>query len=211
MTHIPAQKTSFLIKNLEYLLASHNIDLKNLAAATGVPAPTLSRIKRQSANPTIATLEPLLEFFRVELDALLYEDLSSFEYQQKQSAGKLAHLPLVALSDEIQIDSLRNTKRFINCAGVNEESTIAIEVDSLALNPTFQKGTTLLIDTTLSPRIGDFVLCQLGSSTKALIRQYFEEPDGVYFKPLNPELGQIKSYETFQILGVLIKSIESFR
>lgn len=204
-----AEKKLYLISNLEYLLIEHKIDLKNLAVATGVPAPTLSRIKREGANPTIATLIPLLDFFRVDLDSLLYEDLKSNEYQQKEAAGKLCHVPVISLDEPWH--KRGRIERFLSISGVNEATTFAMDLNTNAFAPTFHKGSTLLLDRALSPIDGDYVLCLINNSEKPHFRQYFLDVDTVYFKPLNPEMGTMKTYEDYEVLGVVVKSIEHFR
>jgi transcriptional regulator with XRE-family HTH domain len=209
MTSKLAKRHSFLVDNIAFLLKEYQIDLKNLAAATGVPAPTLSRIKREGANPTVSTLEPLLDFFRLDLHSLLYEDLQSTDYQKKMASGRLCHIPVR------QLDAAWNTKakveRFISGSGLNPECAFAIEINNNSMAPIFQNNTTVIIDSSVTPKEGDFVLCLLEKSQKPCFRQYFSELDVSYFKPLNPEFGEMRAHEHFEILGVVIKSIEDFR
>lgn len=209
MTEKLTKRHSYLVDNLNYLLKEHQIDVKNLAAATGVPAPTLSRIKRHGANPTISTLEPLVEFFRLDLHSLLYENLQSSDYKSKMSSGRLCHIPVRDLDTPWKSKS--KVERFISGNGLNPDSSIAIEINNTSLSPVFQKNTTVVIDSSVKPKESDFVLCQLDNAKQPVFRQYFSDLDVIYFKPLNPDFGDMKAHEHFKILGVVVKSIEDFR
>ena len=204
-----AQKTSYLVSNLEHLLNEFQLDIKNLAAATGVPAPTLARIKRQGANPTISTLEPLLEFFRIDLDSLLYEDITSKEYQNKKRSGLLTHIPVIALEDVDKKDPIIN--QFVGSAGITNPDVFGVQIKSQALNPIFPNNCIVIIDPHTPPQEGDYVLCQLNQDKEWVFRQLFKDGNQCFFKPLNPDFGQMQSYKTFEILGVIIKSIDNFR
>jgi transcriptional regulator with XRE-family HTH domain len=73
---------SYLNKNIEYLLKIYEIDTATLAVQTGIPT-TLSQIKLGKSNPSAATLESLLDFFRIDMDTLLYKDISHLDYPKK--------------------------------------------------------------------------------------------------------------------------------
>lgn len=83
------KKASQLGKNIEYLLKLHKLDIKNLAIQTGVHPATISQMKLEKSNPTVATLEPLLDFFRLDMDTLLYKDISHPDYQKKKNTMDL--------------------------------------------------------------------------------------------------------------------------
>ena len=197
--------------NLNHLLKLHDLDIKNLAIETGVPAATIARMRREGSNPTIATIEPLLDFFRIDMDTLLYADMANPEYQAKKNSGKFVHIPVVSMEEANSPH--RNTKviKFVGAAGVNGKNVFGINIATESLAPAFQNNSIVIIDPDLKPKESDYILCCLGDNTKAVFRQFFSDGDDYFFKPINPGFGEMKLCEKFTIIGVVIKSIESYR
>jgi SOS-response transcriptional repressor LexA len=205
------KKTSFLGKNLDLLLGQHNIDLKNLSMSTGVSVPTIIRMKRNDSNPTVSSLEPLLDFFRVDAESFLYEDMSTPGYQQKQRLGSLIPIPIYLLQEISSGELKAKVTHFIGAAGITSENIFGVRVNGDALTPAFQNNSIVLIDPDLEPREGDYVLCCLGEDKMIVFRQLFIDGKDCFFKPINPGFGGMKQHDNYKILGVIIKSIESYR
>lgn len=204
------KKALQLGKNIEYLLRLHNIDIKNLAIQTGIPPATISQMKLEKSNPTVATLEPLLDFFRIDMDALLYKDISHPDYQKKKKTGDLVYIPVVELKHAKNVKSSKILK-FIGAAGITNKNVFGISIETDTLAPAFQNNSIVIIDPELLPKESDYVLCCLGDDPNPVFRQLFMDGSQHFFKPINPGFGEMKFYETFTILGIVIKSIGSFR
>lgn len=202
-------KPVFISKNLDYLLNEHQIDIKNLSIETGVPAPSISRLKREGANPTIATLEPLLDFFRIDMKSFLYEDLSSSQYNNKKKVGEIIPIPIYSLDNFNS--SKENIIQFIGASGVTNPKCFGVSIESEALFPVFQKNSTLIIDPDLQPHEGDFIFCMLDDNVSPVFRKIIFDGNTPYFKPINPAFGDPSKHKQYEILGVVIKSIETFR
>lgn len=207
------KKALFLSSNLTYLLGQHALDIKNLSIETGVPPATLARLRREGNNPTLSSIEPLLDFFRIDMDAFLYQDMSSPEYQNRKQMGELVHIPVYSLEDIASDRKNAKVLKFIGAAGITGENVFGISINSDALAPAFQSNSIVIIDPNIKPVEGDYVLCFLGNSTEEtpVFRQIFIDGNDYYFKPINPGFGDMKHYESYKILGVIIKSIESYR
>lgn len=207
------KKKSFLSSNLIFLLAQHALDVKNLSLATGVPAATLARLKKEGGNPTLSSIEPLLDFFRVDMDAFLYEDFSSPEYQNRKKMGDLVHISVYSLEDIAYGRKNANVVQFIGAAGITGKDVFGVAINSDALAPVFQSNSIVIIDPNLKPVEGDYVLCNLGCNEEdvPVFRQIFMDGSDFYFKPINPGFGEMKHYESYNLFGVIIKSIESYR
>lgn len=205
------KKHSYLGKNLDYLLEQHNLDLKNLSLSTGVSVPTIVRMKRSDSNPTVSSLEPILEFFRIDAHSFLYENISDPEYQKKQRLGNLVPVPIYSLEDISNENSKPKVTQFIGAAGITSDKIFGICINSEALLPAFQSNSIVLIDPDLEPREGDYVLCCLGNENMPIFRQIFMDGKEIFFKPINPGFGGMKSYDEYKILGIVIKSIGSYR
>ncbi|CAM4459777.1 MAG: hypothetical protein LEGION0403_FIIPPAGN_01320 [Legionella sp.] len=79
--------------------------------------------------------------------------------------------------------------------------------------PAFQNNSIVILDPDLTPVDGDYVLCKFNEeqNTTPVFRQVFIDGNDFYFKPINPGFGDMKHFEEFSILGVVIKSIETYR
>ena len=168
-------------------------------------------MKRKNSNPTISSLEPILEFFRVDAQSFLYEDMSTNGYQQKQKLGDLIPIPVYSLQEISNGDLKAKVTHFVGAAGITSENIFGVSVNSDALAPAFQNNSIILIDPELDPREGDYVLCFLGDNNAVFFRQLFMDGKELFFKPVNPGFGGMKHYDNYKILGVIIKSIESYR
>lgn len=86
-----------------------------------------------------------------------------------------------------------------------------IKGDSLI--PIFSANSIVIIDPDLKPVESDYVLCILGDNgdDSPVFRQIFMDGGNAYFKPINPIFGDMKLYEKYNILGVIFKSIETYR
>lgn len=199
-------------ENLDFLLKKHEIDIKNLAMAIGVPASTIARIRRQG-NPTVATLEPLLDFFRVDMDSLLYADMSHQAYQAKIRSGKLTHIPVFELADvkrDRKVWASSKVSQFVGASGITGKHVFGIHIRTQSLAPAFCNNSIAILDPDLEPREGDYVLCYLDDEAP-VFRQIFIDGNQRFFKPVNPGFGDMQAHKKFKIAGVIIKSIESYR
>lgn len=204
------KKPSCLGKNIEYLLKLHNIDIKNLAIQTGVPAATIARMRQKNSNPTISTLEPLLDFFRVDIDDLLYKDISHPEYQIKRQTGDLVYIPVIEMANVKDVKSSKIIT-FIGAAGITNKQVFGVPIMTNTLAPAFQNNSIVIIDPVLSPKESDYVLCCLDEDPIPVFRQVFMDGSQYFFKPINPGFGEIKFHQRFDVIGVVIKSIGSYR
>ena len=207
------KKSLFLSTNLIYLLAQHSLDIKNLSIETGVPPATLARLRRDGINPTLSSIEPLLDFFRVDIDEFLYEDMSSQNYQIRKKMGDLVHVSVYSLEEIASGQKNAKVSKFIGASGITGKNVFGISINSDVLAPAFQSNSVVIIDPNLKPVEGDYVLCSLGGGKEdaPVFRQIFIDGNNYYFKPVNPGFGEMKHYESYKILGVVIKSIESYR
>ncbi|MGQ3891820.1 LexA family transcriptional regulator [Legionella sp. CNM-4043-24] len=207
------KKPLFLGKNLNYLLTQNALDIKHLSAETGIPTATLARLKRDGTNPTLSSIEPLLDFFRVDINAFLYEDMSDPDWHIRKKMGDMISIPVFSLDEVGKGRGQATVSMFIAAAGISGLNVFGVSINSDRLAPAFQNNSIVIIDPDLKPMESDYVLCILGNRPDAspVFRQLFMDGDDYYFKPVNPGFGEMKQYEHFQLLGVIIKSIESWR
>src|SRR5579871_3410447 len=112
-----AKRKRYLHANLSYLLSRDSLDIPSLSAETGVPIATIFRMKKEDNNPTLSSLEPISEFFRIELHDFLYEDITSDEYQKKKMIGDVQYIPVINLADIKKWPAEFNEKIYIGTNG----------------------------------------------------------------------------------------------
>ncbi len=204
-------KERFINKNLEFLLSKLSLDIKSLSLETGIPIATIFRMKKDNNNPTLSSLEPLSEFFRVDLHDLLYEDLSSDEYQNKKKIGKTTYLPVINLEDinawPIQFDS----KLYFGAIGHFGEGSFGIAINTNSMSPVFYQNSIVIIDTEMKPKDTDYVFCLLEKNSVPVLRQLFIDGNVYYFKPVNVYSNEMVCTANYKILGIIVKSIENYR
>lgn len=89
------------------LMQANKLDESSLAKACKISLASLSRIKNNpESNPTISTLRPIAEYFKITIDQLLgYSPLDLEENnikispQQKNSLNKKTRYPVINISD----------------------------------------------------------------------------------------------------------------
>lgn len=203
-------KAIFLAKNLNFLLGLHKIDMKNLSAATNLPYATIAQIKKTGANPTISSLSPLAEFFRVDIDTLLFQDMTDKHYQSKKRAGELIHIPVMTLSEVKNYPCKTVLEKFIGAAGITNENVFGISIETDSLLPYFRPDSVVIVDPDAKPKNCDIVVCYLDDSTEPTFRQLLIDGSDYFFNPIHPSLGQAKQHEKFKIIGTVIKSLWGF-
>lgn len=205
------KKKRFLHQNIAFLLKKFNIDTKILASETGIPLPTLFRIKREDNNPTLGTVEPIADYFRVDLHDLLYEDIATSEYQCKMKMGEIQYIPVMKLG-KVKIWPIHfDAHLHIGTTGNLSKNSFGIETDTDSLNPVFYKNTIAIIDPEVTPKDMDYIFCTIGNDKAPIFRQYFSEGSQSFLKPINPNYGEMIAVKKFNTIGVVIKSIENYR
>ncbi len=205
------RKKRFLHRNLDFLLSKFKVDTKTLSLETGIPLPTIFRIKREDNNPTLSTIEPIADFFRVDLHDLLYEDISSDEYQNKKKMGEIQYIPVMKLGEIKAWPINFNAKLYVGTVGNLSNKSFGIEIDTDSLNPIFYKSSIVIIDPTVDAKDMDYIFCTIGNDKIPLFRQYFAEGNNYFLKPINPHYGEMAPIKKFCTIGVVISSIENYR
>lgn len=204
-------KKRLLHINLDFLLTQFNLDIKSLSLQSGIPIATLVRMRKEDTNPTLSTIEPIADFFRIDLQELLYDDIASDEYQSKKRAGNVQYLRVSNLSETKQWPTHFESKIIVGTVGNLHNSAFGIYVDTESLNPIFSKNSILIIDPEIPAKDGDFVYATLDDDHIPVVRHYFVDGHNHFFKPVNPNYGGITMVKKFIIIGVIVKSIEQYR
>ena len=205
------KKIKYLNQNLRFLINEFDIELDDLSLETGLSIPTIHKLKQANVNPTINTLESLASFFRVDVEALLYDDMTSIHYNEKKYQGKLSYLPLIELKNVESWDKKSSTIKLIASAGVDQKNCFCVQLDSDIMMPIFKNNSIIVVNVEISPNQGDYIICKFENENNIIIRQIFFEGKTVFIKIINNNYIEKIELKKFKIFGVIIKSIENFR
>jgi|GEM_PF-2409895 len=200
-----------LHSNLNYLLNRDSLDIPSLSAETGVPIATIFRMKKEDNNPTLSSLEPISEFFKIELNDLLYEDITAEKYKKKKLTGCVQYIPVINLADIKKWPVNSNEEIYIDTNGGLSKDSFGIAINTNSMAPIFYENSILIVDPNVTEKDNDYLFCQLGNDSVPVIRQLFIDGTSYFFKPINPNYGEMACIKKFKIIGIIIKAIEHYR
>ncbi len=205
------KKIKHLNQNLKFLIHEFDIELEDLSLETGLSIPTIHKLKHGNVNPTLNTLESLADFFRVDVESLLYDDMASANYREKKYQGNLSYLPLIDLKNVENWKNKSHTIKLIASAGVDQKNCFCIQLNSDLMMPVFKNKSIIIVNTVITVNQGDYILCKLENENSGVIRQVFFEGTSFFLKIINNVYIEKIDFDKFKILGVIIKSVENFR
>lgn len=192
---------------LEQLMFRLNVDDNKLSKATKVAKANISRLRNDpKANPTLATLKPLAEFFGVTVSQLLGEaPLSNNDVIEPQIAFRIPILEwnnIVGFVDgkRKKIDNWLSTEH-----GVTEHS-FAVRVTDHTMVSLFPLDALLIIDKSTKYQDGMHVLVCSDDNSLPFLRQYLVDGNVRLLKSLKIGANWVEPLtEKIHILGAVIE------
>jgi SOS-response transcriptional repressor LexA len=186
---------------LKKLLFRKDIRAADLARNINIPAPTIHRlITGKSTRPYLSSLQPIADYFSLNVQQLLGEEALPAEYTETNEEGnnlprinKIKYLPIIPWEqifsvDKIQYKSFKQTP-FI---GSISEQSFATTMPDSSMEPIFPQGSILIFDPQKTPKDRSYVLVQISDSQLPTFRQLLIDLEYKYLKPLNPDLKTFK-------------------
>lgn len=206
-----------LSKILKRLLFERNMNAVDLAKATNLHQPTVSRIvSGTSARPYDSSLIPIANYFSISVEQLKgIEPLPDEIFSNSLATSKPSLIELPILSWE-QVEN--KTLDFTNANTIAATNDIpaecfAVEMNDSSMAPTFRKDTILIFNPAGEYVDNSFVLVKL-ANTKVIFRQLIVDADDKYLKALSPNFTsfpiRLLSDED-EIIGELVEARQSFK
>lgn len=207
---------------LTILTKREDLSDNDLADRTGVPQPTISRIKSgESRDPRDKTLRPLAKYFGVTVSQLR-GDMPLSDSQSPHEPSNVAPGPpvrgAVPLISWVSAGAWRETidslepgmaEEWIETTAPIRQHTFALKVQGDSMEPDFPSGTYIVVEPDLDPQPGDFVIARNGD--EATFKQLTKDGADWYLKPLNQRY-PIKPLESpCKIIGVVREAVRRFR
>jgi len=185
---------------LVQLMSEHdNMTAAELARQTGVPQPTITRIRKgQSIDPDTRTLEPLANYFGITVPELrgevaLREERSQYTTPMFARAQRSEQVPVISwvqagnwnhASDPY---SVGDAAEWMLCPVPHGNSSFALLVRGISMEPEFHDGDYIFVDPAVEPKHRSFVIVRLAHRDETTFKQLIVEGARRFLKPLNPQ------------------------
>lgn len=212
-----ASTISAKIRNsLEILTEMHGISEADLCRETKISQATLWRLLNGDTDPRASTLNAIAQYFEISVDQLLGNQPIMKSASGTASQSSQSYLPVFSLAKNTELVKMldkaipSNWSKWIDVEPSIKKNCFAVEVAGDSMWPDFIEGTLIIVDPTLNPKHRNYVLCQLNKTNEIVFRQYIEEQDEKFLKPINYAYKTIPLQKKDNILGVIIQSRNTF-
>lgn len=196
--------TNFLSHNLSYLMKKDKLSCNDVSKSTKIPIATIQKIRSGDiANPTIETLVPISEYFKISIDNLIKTKYSDENLLYKYENS----IPLISMNDA---DNFPNCQilRYISIDYINKQDVYSFEI--LDGGIVFDKGSILVVDKKLTPKNQDNVVVKHLTSGKISVKKVFFD-DEYYLSSVTKGIeNKIFNSQDYLINGVVVCCIKFF-
>lgn len=208
--------THNLCSTLTLLMEQHQLDDAHLSTLTGIPAPTIARLRNNpNANPTASSLRPIAKFFNISISQLLGDEPLTAKTHTPTPSSR--YVPVIEWSQVKRWKTEHNelakqAQQQINCDSHVSPQGFALSIDTDAYRPLFQRGSILIVDPEQQPTSGDYAITKLADKSDVLFKQILIDGDDWYLKSVNPELsGIIHLEDRPEFMGMVVETRLSFQ
>lgn len=190
---------------------------EELAKKLGVTRSAVAHYVQGTRQPLLKHVVKLAAILKVEPAWLQFGTTAKIS-QSKLAADKknTSKIPIIEWEDVTNFDPGKsNQQKFLEFFIASEPGCFALQIKSDSMvsvqrqNTSLTKGTFIIVDPNKSPMDGQFVIATTTNSKKEpILRQYIEEGDAVYLKPLNPQYPLQEFDRKTKILGIVIANIQ---
>jgi SOS-response transcriptional repressor LexA len=196
---------------IKELMDAQNIDtLAELARLVDVPQQTLHRIiSGATTNPQVATLQAIASYFHVNVSQLLGEE--PIAVGSNQACPFITKIPLLKWEDISHWKRLTerytpdNWQYWAITKYELSQNAYALNIQSHTMPPPFSFDSILIVDPTIKPQDGNFVISYRVQDHSASIKRF--ETDGAdhYLMPLKDIGNPVLLDKEHTICGTIIK------
>jgi SOS-response transcriptional repressor LexA len=197
-----------LYKNLMHLMKENKITITHLHKKTGIPITTIQRIcKNPNANPTLASLIPLANYFSITIAQLIGEESlpNNSANTQSPSTSQLINVPILTWQQATQWPhtSIEQNPSITTEANMGSNS-YALKVAEENIEG-FHSNSILVVDPSLKPQNRDYVVSLKQGNDAATLKQILMHEDDTYLKPMNSDFKTTIMDESYRILGIVVQ------
>lgn len=218
---IKSSKSASLMSTLQHLLDHVDLSANGLAKILNVPTPTVYRLTTgEVQDPRISTLTMLADYFGITIEQLLGRKNLDAHFYAKNAvkySRPTSSIPLLTLHETYSYQKYLKepTQWFRWKSYVDDEKNdnlFSVIIKNNLYEPLFSQDVIIVIDPTIHPENGDYVLINFKGDNISVFKRYLSEGRNKYLAALNIDGANIKfdSNET-TIIGVVIESCRNFK
>lgn len=169
-------------------MSKARINSNRLARHTGLPASSIKKIRNSAnANPTLATLIPLAQYFSINISQLIGDESLPHINENlpiKRNEIEPKRIPLLSWQEAINFNEIK-TENYTNFSLSHNysERTYALIVEEDNWEG-FLEGSVLIIDPAVQPEHKDFAIIFKKGQTIPALKQILNDEGQLYLKPL---------------------------
>lgn len=205
------QQVDVLSSNLQLLMEKQGITATELSRQINVPRATINKILYgRTEDPRASTLKAIADYFNLTIDELFSTALIRPIKPNiiSQAIPVISWEDCIEHEDKIKNITSNNWHDWIAC---DEITSGAYALKSRpSMEEQFPRGTTLIIDPSLSPRDGDYIVIHHLGTKEATLRQLSIDGAENLLLPISQASKIEQLSDEINILGVLVKSIYSY-
>lgn len=187
-----------------------NLTPAALARKLGIPTNKITRILNGDVtDPKASTLLQIAHCFGITINQLL--GLEPIVRQGEH--GEISASQIVPVFDMSHMDEQKPPKEWYRWVENDLAGNYyALYIDTDLYEPTFHKGSLLIVNPDLTPDDRSFVVVKNQNNTHCVIREYVVDGDRIYLYPINPKL-PIENYDNIlhKISGVILEIHQKLR
>ena len=187
-------------KTLQKLLYDKRINASQLAREVHLPIPTVHRLLTgKSTRPYKSSLKPIADYFSIELEQLIGEKPLYSEklvFHPHHNISSIDGSKAIPVCSWNQLSNLEDAKTSelstINVAeNINSDAFALVMIDH-SMEPVFLYNSILIFSSNMQYKDRSYMLVQLAESNNFIFRQFLDDGDYKYLKPLNPDTSKFQ-------------------
>ena len=202
-----------LNENLSLLLGTSKIAVSKLHENTKIPKATIKRLQKDpKANPTISTLLPIANYFKISINQLIGNDPLPNELNSHlENRYNLLEIPLIKWKDipNWPNKNIRIWGKVLTGARIDNNS-FALSLDNNEYT-NFLPNTVLVINTSVKTKHRDLVIILKEGKTIASLNQLIIHDGDYFFIPINFDLRATPLTKQYKIIGVVVQARSDLR
>ena len=187
------------------------VSITQLHKNTGVPITSIQRMRSDpTANPTIASLKPIADFFNISINQLIGEDpLTENEFAGVYIENKIewASIPLITWKQVVSwpnnYDKAKKYTLIATDIGVGKNAYALKVLDEM--EDGFRKGSMIIVDPNIEPNDMDYVIAHKVGSAEASLKNFRVYDGEIYLKPLNKHFNSTVFNQDYKVLGTVVQ------
>ncbi len=165
-----------------------------------MPIPTVHRLLTgKSTRPYKSSLKPIADYFSIELEQLvgekpLYSEKLTFHpYHEVSSINGSKAIPVCSWNQLGGLEDAKTSKlSTINVdENINNDAFALVMIDH-SMEPVFSYNSILIFSSNMQYKDRSYMLVQLAESNNFIFRQFLDDGDYKYLKPLNPDTSKFQ-------------------